>query len=151
MFWAAAGNGIYAALVFIWLGSHPIVFINGFLGVVAFVFMYVLQDPPTEPVKDEYSVVIRQITEIGKTLSSLSAFLEKERQRVSNTEGVIKKLEEEKTKLEPIVISQRETVEAILSAHSRRTASHAWKERIIGFFLGALASMLASFIYSYVK
>ena len=53
----------------------------------------------------------------------------------------------EKAEREPIVSSQRETVEAILAAHSKRAVSKAWKERIIGFMLGMLASILAGVVY----
>ena len=67
------------------------------------------------------------------------------------TESTLNKLQDEKQQLEPIVLSNRETVEAILAAHAARQRSNAWKERVIGFSLGALASMLASIIYGYFK
>lgn len=151
LFWSAVLNAFFVAIGLALNLSIVVVLINGFLSVGAFMIMYFLQDQSPASPEDEYSVVISKITDIGKTLSGLSEFLERERKRVSDTEGVLKKLEEEKTKLEPIVASQRETVEAILSAHTRRTASYVWKERVVGFFLGTLASMLASVVYSYFK
>jgi sensor c-di-GMP phosphodiesterase-like protein len=100
---------------------------------------------------DEYSAVIETIGTIGKQLSVLSEFLEKERARVADTEATVKKLNEEKTELEPLVHTQREIVDAILAAHSKRTAKHAWKERLFGFALGVVASLIASFVYEYFK
>jgi hypothetical protein len=128
-----------------WAATCAAVFLFGL------VLVYAFQDEPPQPIENEYYALIGQITGIGKTLSSLSVFLEKERQRVVDTQGVVKKLEEEKAELEPILKSQRETVEAILAVHARRSASHAWKERIIGFALGVLGSMLATVVYDYFK
>ena len=110
---------------------------------------------PTETigggVVDEYSEVIGKISGIGKQLSELNEFLEKERRRVADTEATVRSLNEEKTKLEPLVLTQRETVEAILAAHAARTARQAWKERMFGFVLGLAASLTASFVYEYFK
>ncbi len=58
--------------------------------------------------------MIGKIAEIGRTLTSLSAFLEKEKQRVADSEGILKRLQDEKSRLEPIVKTQKETVDAIM-------------------------------------
>jgi hypothetical protein len=125
----------------------------GIFGSVGWLFnVYVLQDQVvSNPSVDEYSRVIKNIEEIGKQLSKLGSFLEKERARISDAEATIRKLDEEKNKLEPLVNTQRETVDAILAAHSERTAKRAWKERIIGFSLGLAASLIAAVIYEYFK
>ena len=102
-------------------------------------------------VVDEYSEVIGKISDIGKQLSDLNEFLARERRRVADTEATVRSLNEEKTKLEPLVLTQRETVEAILAAHAARTARQAWKERMFGFVLGLAASLAASFVYEYFK
>jgi septal ring factor EnvC (AmiA/AmiB activator) len=98
---------------------------------------------------NEYSAVIERISTIGKELSDLNRFLEGERTRVADIEATVRKLSDEKSKLEPVVSTQRETVEAILAAHSERTARQAWKERLLGFALGVIASLIASFVYGY--
>ena len=98
---------------------------------------------------NEYLTVIEKISAMGKQLSDLNGFLEKERTRVANIEATVRSLNDEKTKLEPVVSTQRETVEAILAAHSERTARQAWKERLLGFALGVVASLIASFVYGY--
>ena len=133
-------NEIWLALLFL-------------LGSVIWLFnVYVLQEQvASEPSIDEYSRVIKNIGGIGQQLSELSKFLEKERARVADTEATIKKLNEEKSKLEPLVNTQRETVDAILAAHSERTAKRAWKERLIGISLGLVASLVASMLYEYFK
>jgi len=116
-----------------------------------FTGVYVLQDQPPEEAAEEYTAVIGRIEGIEKQLSELSSFLKRERQKVQDSEVIISKLQDEKAKLEPIVLTQRETVEAILSAHTRRISATAWKERIVGFGLGVLASLIASIAYEYLK
>jgi len=100
---------------------------------------------------NEYSVVIKSIKVIETELSELNRFLEKESTRVAETEATVKKLNDEKIRLEPLVQTKRETVDAILAAHSQRTARQAWKERLFGFALGLFASLIASFIFQYFK
>jgi len=122
------------------------------LSVALFGMAYVFPEKTTGGVVvDEYSEVIKKISAIGKHLSDLNKFLEKERKRVADTEATVRSLNEEKTKLEPLVLTQRETVEAILAAHAARTARQAWKERMFGFVLGLAASLAASFVYEYFK
>jgi len=95
---------------------------------------YVFQDQPLHAtVAGEYSAVIDRIGEIGVYLSQLSVFLERERARIADTEATVRKLHDEKLRLEPIVSTQRETIEAILAIHAERTARNAWKERVFGF------------------
>ena len=94
----------------------------------------------------EYTSVIAQIETIGKQLSTLSKFLERERTKVADAEGAIKRLESEKASLDPVVAAQRQTVEAVLGAYARRNAANVWKERAIGFVLGLTASIVAAMI-----
>jgi hypothetical protein len=120
--------------------------------VVMITIAYVFQDQiALSSSTGEYSAVIERIEAIGKQLSELSEFLEKERARVADTEATIRQLKDEQTKLEPLVHTQREVVEAILSAHSERTVRYAWKERLVGFVLGMIASLIASLVYGYFK
>jgi hypothetical protein len=128
------------------------IFVATILIVAQILAAYVFQDLPSpNPDTDEYTAVINQIGMIGNQLSELNVFLRRQRSRIEGTEDTIKKLNAEKTKLEPVVMTQKETVEAILAAHSERTARNAWKERLLGFFIGVVASVLASFIYNYFK
>lgn len=149
-FWGTILIIVPGTLLATYMGDYWLVAI-GVLGLLAGVMnVYLLQDQPSEGRGDEYSAVISQIKGIEEQLADLNAFLERERKRVADTEGTLVKLQQERASLEPIVLTQRETVEAILAAHSSKTASNAWKERIIGFVLGALASLMAAMIYDWL-
>ncbi|MEK6335193.1 MAG: hypothetical protein AABM67_09605 [Acidobacteriota bacterium] len=113
------------------------------------IIVYVLQDRPEEKFVEEYTVVITHIEDISKRLSELDIFLKRERQRVEESEAILARLRNEKTELEPVVLAQRETVNAVLAAHTRAIASRAWKERALGFMTGLLASLVASMVYGY--
>lgn len=144
----AASFAAFAAIEGFYLGAS----IEGVLSIVLLTAAYVFPTKTTSGgVVDEYSEVIGKISVIGKQLSDLNDFLEKERRRVADTEATVRSLNEEKTKLEPLVLTQRETVEAILAAHAARTARQAWKERMFGFVLGLTASLTATFVYEYFK
>lgn len=109
---------------------------------------YLFQDPPKNKVtEEEYTLVIADIEKIGEQLNRLEKFLKQERQKVLESEATLRKLQNEKTKLEPVISTQRETVEAILAAYGRTMASRAWKERIFGFMSGLLASFLAAMVF----
>jgi sensor c-di-GMP phosphodiesterase-like protein len=141
---------VSAAVVFRYDSGLGISLVGG--AVVLFFGAYVAQDQPIPSATiDEYSSTIKTIGVIGEQLLVLGKFLEKEQARVADTEAIIRKLNEEKTKLEPLVHTQREIVEAILAAHSERTVKHAWKERLFGFALGVVASLIASFVYEYFR
>jgi hypothetical protein len=100
---------------------------------------------------NEYSAIIARIGNMGTQLAELNTFLSREKLRVAEAEATVKKLSDEKNKLEPVVLTQRQTVEAILSAHAQSVAKNVWKERSVGFLLGIGASLAASFVYEYLK
>ena len=99
----------------------------------------------------EYEQVINSISAIGVQLNQLNAFLVREQQKVEDAKATVQELDSERAALEPVVATHRATVEAILSAHSERMAKSAWKERLIGFGIGIIASVLASVIYELFK
>ena len=145
-------SGITATVLRFIDPSDGLAFAGWAAAVGGLVLAYVLQDrreaPPTET---DYTAVIGKITGIVAELAQLNSFLERERSRVTDTEATLQRLHSEKAELEPVVLTHRETVEAILSAHSHRTAKNVWKERLLGFFFGAVSSLAASFVYDYLK
>jgi hypothetical protein len=147
--------GILALLFFfvaIYIGEYWLALFLAFLAVYFFVIVYGFQDQViTKESANEYEAVIETVLKMSNQLSILSKFLEKEQARISDTEATIKRLSEEERELEPLVLEKREVVDAILNAHSARTARYAWKERLFGFILGVISSLIASFVYEQLK
>jgi hypothetical protein len=122
-----------------------------FVGPLMYAVLYRFQDLPKEDVKERYTVIIANIGSMEKQLNALAEFLKGERAKISESETTLQNLENEKARLEPVVMTQRETVNAILSAHAKTTALRARKERLLGFMSGVLTSLLASMIFEYLK
>jgi hypothetical protein len=116
-----------------------------------FVNSILLQEPAASSVADDYSHVIADLENIEKQLDRLQVFLKKERQKVGESEATLRRLADEKDQLEPVVLTQRETVNAILAAHSKTTTSVKWKERAFGFFSGVFASLVAAVVFEYLR
>jgi sensor c-di-GMP phosphodiesterase-like protein len=113
---------------------------------IVIVGVYVFQDRPNKVIGiNRYEEMISKVRTIGHQLGTLSKFLEAEQKRITETEATLSKLSEEKQLLEPVVQTYRETVEAILKANASRIARNVWKERLISFALGVVASLVASF------
>lgn len=110
------------------------------------VLLHFMQQIPRD-MGDPYANVISEIAEMGTQLGTLATFLKQEQIKVAESEAILRKLENEKAQLEPVVATHRETVNAILAAHSKITSSRAWKERAIGFISGVITSLLASILF----
>jgi len=94
----------------------------------------------------DFKAQINQLNETEKSLKTLLNFVESQRDKVTQNEQSIKQLETEKQKLEPLVNADREAVEALFKVQEERAKANASQERWIGFGLGILASIIASFI-----
>jgi hypothetical protein len=152
MFGLAVLNSLIACLILVadrslWGSGRFLLWGNVGVAVFNFASTYFLRDKP-KPTGDRYSQMIRSLSSVGSTLSDVKAFLMDERKVVLQTQETVSKLQTQRQTLEPIVKAQRETVEAILSAHSRTLRTDAWKDRLIGFSLGVVSSLVAAYIYA---
>jgi len=95
---------------------------------------------------DAYAVVINKTSNIIDSLSELSEFLAAERAKIFEAEAAVRSLKEEKASLEPVVATNRETVAAILAAYQGNSRRAVWKERLVGFILGFIASAMSSLV-----
>ena len=116
------------------------------LAVTAFALAYVFQDPPRMPVSLDYPRFISELEKARQIVNHLVQFLEQEHRRVAEAERALQRLQHERELLEPVVIAQRQTVEAVLSAHATSLRGNAWKGHVVGFAIGVLASLLAGAI-----
>ena len=155
-FWLGIVNALLAMVFFAVTESHWFLHWFGWVNLAVFCLLmftvYVFPDKKVESSEiDDFAQVITQVASMSKQLSNLSSFLEHQQRRITDTQATLNDLQNAKTMLEPIVLAQKVTVEAILLAHAARTAKYTWKERLIGFILGVLASMLATMVYEYFK
>jgi len=122
-----------------------------FVGPAMLVVLYYIQDLPKEGAENPYAKVIANIDSMGRQLTELAEFLKIEQRKVAESEATLKRLRDEKTELEPVVTTNREVVNAILTAHVKTTAKKAWKERVIGFMSGVLASFVVALLFEFFR
>lgn len=99
----------------------------------------------------DYAAQIKALNNVESNLKGLIDFVEAQKRRVADTETVVTTLKQEEEKLRPMVEADRKVVDAILEAQQSRQSARIWKERLISFFLGVMASIVASFIFSAVR
>ena len=90
---------------------------------------------------------IQSLNNIEKSLDDLIVFVNSQKDKLKDSERVLISLKKEHETLKPIVESEREVIKNIFALQSQITTDKIWKERIISFFLGILASVIASFVY----
>jgi tetrahydromethanopterin S-methyltransferase subunit F len=101
----------------------------------------------TRLASSSYSQQVIQIRQLENNVTELLSFLDSQKKMLEDTQDTILRLENERKKLKPLVESDKQVVEAIFRAQEDRIASGALRERIIGFALGVLSSLVASFIW----
>ncbi len=146
IFSAAVINGVLAALNMS-VGAYLGAAVSGPISVGSFLFVFLFPDERWGGDSSAYSGMIEQLARMGKSLGEVSAFLEQERAKVAEAERTLNELQKEKAELEPVIATQRQTVDAILAAYAARGRVSAWKDRIVGFSLGVISSLIAAFIW----
>ena len=102
----------------------------------------------------DYSLQLKQLQQTEESLQQLVTFVSHQKTTLKQSQDTLSSLKLEQEKLRPLVESDRITVEAILNAQDQRNSTNIWRERSIGFALGIISSLVASFIlaiFSYLK
>jgi hypothetical protein len=135
-----------SAVFFLQVDQTVVAVIEGACAIALLTLAYVFQEPKDQCQATDYSGMIKLITETQGSFDKLKQFLEAERQRVSQAQRALEELNEERRELEPVVATHRETVEAILLAHHKKTRGAKWKEWILAFCLGVASSLIAGYL-----
>jgi hypothetical protein len=81
---------------------------------------YVLQDQSAQDRGSaEYTRIIARLVKTTEDFKFLQAFLEQERERVIEAEATLSSLRAEKARLEPLVKTDSQTIEAVLEAYAQ--------------------------------
>ena len=94
-----------------------------------------------------YTQQVENLNKVQESLNDLTQFVELQRERLKESEDIVNNLKTEHEKLKPVVEADRKTIEALFDLQYQKSRSDIWKERGIGFILGVLGSVVASFIY----
>ncbi len=103
---------------------------------------------------DEDLIFTNRINELNETednVRTLLHFIQQQRKQMVDNQNSLKELEEEQSKLKPLVSADKEIVEALFSAQEARSKESAKTERWIGFGLGVVASIIASVLIMIIQ
>lgn len=95
-----------------------------------------------------YSVQAQKLEETKSNLQALLQFVEDERTSLATSEQALRSIKQEHEQLRPLVESDRKTIDALFAAQEARNQAAQSNERWIGFALGVVSSLLASFIWA---
>lgn len=101
-----------------------------------------------------YTQQLDSLNNVQGSLNNLILFVEMQKGKLKESEDLVNNLKSEQEKLKPVIDADRKTVDAILELQAQRARTSVWRDRLIGFGLGVLSSILASFLIalgSYVR
>ena len=133
-----------------WLSSGIGVFlISIIIGIASNIYVGKINQATQGNIHEKsYANQIKDLNDIEKSISNLSSFVELQKKKLRESEDILISLQQEHDTLKPIVETEREVIKKIFAIQSQMAMDNIWKERIVSFFLGILASVVASFIYA---
>lgn len=99
-----------------------------------------------QPVSSGFKEQLEQLDITEDSLKTLLTFVKSQKETTTLNEQRIQQLEREKTRLEPLVKADKETVAALFAEQESRASANTNRERWFGFGLGIIASIVASFL-----
>jgi hypothetical protein len=98
-----------------------------------------------------YGTQIAEMTRMEQSLHNLTDFVQGQKTKLKESEDLIAYLKSEQERLKPFVDADRKAIQAVFDLQDERNRSTLWRERWIGFGLGVLASLIASFLFATVS
>lgn len=98
-----------------------------------------------------YEKQLETLTQVQSSIDNLKLFVSNQKQQLQEQQAVIQGLKTEKDKLQPLVEADKQVVEALFRIQAERNQSSVWFERLIGFLIGIVSSLVASLIWSAVR
>lgn len=98
-----------------------------------------------------YHKQMESLDEVEANVKDLMEFVKLQKEQLRKNEDIIADLKTEEQQLRPVVTANRSVVNAILDAQTRKNRANIWKDRIIAFGLGVLASLIASILFTAIR
>jgi hypothetical protein len=98
----------------------------------------------------DYTQQLNRLNEVEGSLKNLTEFVETQKKSLKETEDAINNLKKEEETLRPVVESDRRAIETLFELQAQRNQESIWRERIVSFVLGVIASIMASFVWALI-
>ncbi|MBW2664450.1 MAG: hypothetical protein JRD93_21355 [Deltaproteobacteria bacterium] len=132
-----------------WLFSGIGAFAIGLIvSIAANIYVDKIEIVNQQRLKDEtYNEQIQALNDVEKSLNNLVDFVGRQKHKLRESEDILNALKKEHDTLKPVIETEREIIQKIFAIQSKRYMDNIWKERVVSFFVGVLASVIASFLY----
>lgn len=123
--------------------------IGGVIALLAIDYIFpIVNNPKAEK---DIETQISQLNEMQKSLKELQNFITLQKGKLQSESAALSDIRKEKEKLEPIVNADRKTIQSIIEFQENKYRGQVWKERSIGFIIGFISSLLASFVIVWIN
>ena len=95
-----------------------------------------------------YSKQLESLNQVRSNLEGLLEFVDSQRAQLKQTEATLTTMKSEHETLKPLLETDKRVMDAIFAAQEMRNQQAQTTERWIGFGLGVLASLIASFVWA---
>ena len=132
-----------------WLFSGIGVFLSG---IIISITANITADkliPDDKP--ESYTTQIESLEMIQDSLVKLNEFIIAQKNKLNESQSVINELKDEHEKLKPIVEADRKIIDTVFALQEEREKNRIWLDRAVSFFLGILASMIASLVFTIIR
>lgn len=98
-----------------------------------------------------YAKQMESLTQIRGNLNELIQFVDSQREQLKQSETALASIKTEHDKFKPLLEADRKIIDALFAAQESRNKEAQNRERWLGFGLGVIASLLASFVYALIS
>lgn len=98
-----------------------------------------------------YERQLQALNGMERSARELTEFVRVQKQELRQSEDLLGRLRDERKSLEPLVKADRQIVAALFAAQEEKNRASIWRERLIGFGIGILSSLVAAFIIYALK
>lgn len=102
-------------------------------------------------IEKDIEIQISKLNEIQSSFKDLQGFISTQKEKLKSESAALSDLRKEKEKLEPIINADKKAIQSILEYQQDKFRAQVWKERAIGFIIGFISSLLASFVIVYIN
>jgi predicted ATP-binding protein involved in virulence len=111
----------------------------------------IYQEQKKETLRKQSLTYERQLEVLNQVLSNinnLKNFVNLQKNKLQEEQAVFERLKKEKEKLSVVVKADRQIVEALFRIQEERNRTRVWTDRLIGFLLGVISSLVATVFWS---
>jgi len=95
-----------------------------------------------------YDKQLKVLSQVLSSINNLKTFANAQKNQLQEQQAILERLKKEKEKLSLVVKADRQIVEALFRIQAERNRSSAWTDRLIGFLLGVIGSLVATVVWS---